>query len=156
MLCHSNSALAIAAFHSLMLISDSWWSMSVTEECQNERIKEESVAEHNEKHPKFKEGNFWPRNEQKLSGSRVQRNALELAKHLQPKRMFHNPSQTTNPKSSVIYQRKQIRVKSREGSDPHQARHRPAARIGFIHLLQMIHAHISSSFPQHMESHWES
>lgn len=103
MLCNSNSALAKAASHSLMLISDSWWSMSVTEESSNERIKEESVAEHNEKHPNVKEGNFWPRKVQNLSGSRLQQNALELAKHLWPKRMFHNPSQTANPKCSVIY-----------------------------------------------------
>lgn len=52
---------------------------------------------------KFKEGNFWPRSEQNLSGSRLQQKALELAKHLWPKRMFHNLSQTANPKCSVIY-----------------------------------------------------
>lgn len=148
--------LAKAAFHSLMLSSGSWRSMSVTADSQNKRIKEESVAERDEKHPNIKEGNFWPRSEQNVSGSRLQLNAPELAKHLWPKCMFHNPSQTANPKCSVIYQRKQIRVKSREGSDPHQARHSPAARIEFIHLLQMIHAHISSSFPLHMESHWET
>ncbi len=105
MLCHSNSkglCQRLQKLHSTL----SCWFLAAGGACQwqqTARIKEESAAEYDEKHPNIKEGNYWPRSEPNLSGSRLQLNASELAKHFWPKRMFHNPSQTANPKCSAIY-----------------------------------------------------